>query len=391
MKPGKTLFFDIRFGASGDMLLGSLIDAGLPLEALEKQLSTIPLEGWSFETEKVTLHHYSGTRFRVHCREESAHRTLNDIEPLIEKSSLSPRAKHLAKETFKLLARAEGTVHGIDPGKVHFHEVGAADSIIDIAGFFGAMDILEIDEILYGSIPLSQGSVKSQHGLLPLPSPAVCELSKGLRVTMSDVEAELITPTAVAILKTSGMQLTGIQPSRTFFSTGTGFGSRDYGFPSFTRAMILQGDEDTGDYLVEITSSIDDMQGEIYPYLSEILFEAGALDVYLTPLIMKKGRPGILLTVLCDPGKADDLKKIIFSETTSIGIRTTGVWREKLERFTEEIEVEGHPVRIKISKYRGEIASVKPEYEDVKKIAKKTGIPIRKLIQRVLKEYHDKK
>lgn len=382
-----TIFFDIRFGASGDMLLASLVDAGLSLDTLKEQLSSINLPAWSFEAEKISRHHFSGTRLAVHCSEESAPRTISDIEKIIESSALSSSAKRRAMEIFALLARAEGTVHGIDPGDVHFHEVGAADSILDIAGFCAAMDILNVDEIFYNSIPLSQGSVASQHGRLPLPSPAVLELSKELRVVMTDAEGELITPTAMAILKSLGTQIKKMQPSRTLIATGTGFGGRDYGFPSYTRALLMRADESQGDILMEITCSIDDMEGELYPYISEKLFQAGALDVYLTPLVMKKGRPGILLTALCETDRADDVKNIIFRETTTIGVRSSTVWREKLPRHTEEIMIEGFPVRMKISKYSDEIISVKPEYEDIKKIAEATGIPVRKLMQKAMEKH----
>jgi hypothetical protein len=282
-------------------------------------------------------------------------------------------------------------VHGSSLEEVHFHEVGAADSIIDIVGFCAAMDILSIDAIWYGDIPFSHGSVSSQHGMLPLPSPAVSELAKGARVLMTDFEGELITPTALALLRSLGTQISHGKPPTTLRATGTGFGTRDYGFPSFTRAFILETVSSKGDFLAEIVCAIDDMDGQLYPYISEKLFAAGALDVYLTPLVMKKGRPGILLTALCEPQQEDFIKDVLFYETSTIGVRRHEVWREKLSREMKEIIIEGQPVRIKLSSYRGETVNIKPEFDDIRNIAESTGIPLKEVMKKALDEFEKRR
>lgn len=388
MAKGKTVFFDVRFGASGDMLLASLIDASLPVGELISALSSIPLDSWSIEAKKIVRNHFAGTQLLVTCSDETSHRTLSQIVSMLEKSSLPSCAVRNAINTFNALARAESLVHGIPPENVHFHEIGAADSIIDIAGFCAAIDMLGIEKILYNEIPLSRGCIATQHGQLPLPSPAVCELAEGARVVLSDFEGELITPTAVALLRTLGTQSIGNNKSATLLFTGRGFGNRDYGFPSFTRAFILENSDAEGDLLTEISCAIDDMNPQIFPHVSEKLFAAGALDVYLTPLMMKKGRPGFHLTVLCTPDAEESLKDIIFRETTTIGVRIQTMWREKLSRSTEEILFEGFSVRMKISRYRNEITNIKPEYEDIKRIADATGKPAKELLEKVLEAYH---
>ncbi len=388
MVANKTVFFDIRFGASGDMLLASLIDAGLRIDELISTLSSIPIDGWSIEPKKIVRNHFAGTQLLVTCDEESSTRTLSLIISMLEKSSLAPRAKKNAIATFTSLAHAESRVHGIAPGEVHFHEIGAKDSILDIAGFCAAMDILGIEKIFYNEIPFSRGSIASRHGILPLPSPALSELSRGARVVMTDFEGELITPTAAALLRSLGLQLTRSVSPATLLCSGIGFGTCEYTFPSFTRAFILlEVKSGEGDFLTEIVCAIDDMNLQIFPHVLEKLLAAGALDVYLTPLVMKKGRPGFLLTALCNPSDEDALKRIIFRETTTIGVRIQTMWREKLERSTEEITIEGHIVRMKISRHSDYITNIKPEYEDIKKIADATGKPLRELMEQAIKVY----
>ncbi len=387
MTTGKIVFFDVRFGASGDMLLASLIDAGLSIDTLISVLSSIPLHGWKIEAKKIVRNHFSGTQLFVSCSDEASERTLSQIVVMLEKSSLSQRAKHNAINTFNTLARAESIAHGISPEEVHFHEIGAADSIIDIAGFCAAMELLCIEKILYNEIPLSRGCIATRHGQIPLPSPAVTELAQGARVVLTEYEGELITPTAVALLRTLGTQTFADMTSATLLFTGRGFGTRENEFPSFTRAFILEENIAEGDLLVEITCAIDDMNPQLFPHLLEKLFAEGALDAYLTPLLMKKGRPGFLLTALSTPDKEESMKQIIFRETTTIGVRLQNIWREKLSRSTEEIQLEGFSVRIKISRYRDEIMNVRPEYEDIKKIADATGKPIKELMEKAVAEY----
>ncbi|MCX7678069.1 MAG: nickel pincer cofactor biosynthesis protein LarC [Spirochaetes bacterium] len=380
----KRIFFDISFGASGDMLLASLIDAGLSIEALKNSLSTLPIHGWDIDAKKIVKYNFSGTALTVSHNDKSASRNLAEILSIIDNSALSANAKAMSKNAFTILAQAEAAVHGTSIENVHFHEVGAIDSIIDIIGFSVAMDILGIDEIMFGDVPFTQGSIHSSHGMLPVPAPAVIELAKGLRVIFAPHRGEIVTPTAMAVLRAVGSQITNNMTSLALIAHGIGFGTREYDCPSFTRAFILQDSNEEGDFLEELICVLDDLNPQCIPYVSEKLFAAGARDVYFSQIIMKKGRPGVLLTVLCDHHKREEIKNIIFLETTTIGIRQHTIWREKLTTSFKEILLEGHRVRMKISHDKNAITNIMPEYEDVKKVAEITGIPLRELLRKAI-------
>lgn len=391
MQKSKSVYFDIRFGASGDMLVASLIDAGLPIEALLQTLKSLPLDDWQIYAEKKIKNQLLGTKFLVICDETKVERNLSTILSIIEKSNLSERSKKNASAAFTVLARAEAAVHGISIENVHFHEVGAIDSIIDIAAFSVALDILKIDEVIFGEIPFTEGYIQASHGHLPVPPPAVVELAKGMKVTFVPHHGEIITPTALALLTSIGTQKNFSQISGILNAHGIGFGNREYEFPSFTRAFIIENPKEEGDFLMEIVCAIDDINPQCIPYISERLFEAGALDVYCSQIVMKKNRPGILLTVLCYHQQLENLKKIIFRESTTIGIRVQPIWREKLSTQFKEIVLEGFPVRMKVSSYKGTVTNVMPEFEDIKKVALATNIPLKILIQSSMEIFHKEK
>lgn len=387
MKSEKSLVFDVQFGASGDMLLAALADLGLDLQSLEKTLAGLPVKGWRISAEKITRGNFAGRRFLVECQDEEHERSLSDIAAIINNGRLPGRAAARAVSVFESLAGAEASAHGVSPDEVHFHEVGALDSIIDIVGFCAALEILGLDGFFYGDIPLGQGTVASRHGEIPLPSPAVVALVKGRSVIFTDRRGELITPTAAAILTTLGTQAPGPGTGATVLASGTGFGSREYPFPSCTRAFLVDTRAGGRESVSQLECNIDDMNPQIYPYLVELLLAGGALDAYCTPVIMKKGRPGTMVTVIAETGNTGPLRDILYRETSTLGIRELPVSREKLERSFEEVSIEGCAVRIKVARRGGSVVNVQPEFEDCKTAAEKTGLALKVVMERARAAY----
>ena len=375
------ILFDISLGASGDMLLGALLDAGLPLEKLKDGLALLNLPGWDIRPERVNRHGVAGTRAGITAEEEPDHRHLGDIERIIGTSGLPRRTADSIISVFRRLAAAEAAVHETTPERVHFHETGALDSIIDISAFCIALELLNANRVFFTEFRFGRGTVQCAHGTLPVPVPAVVELTKGFRAAFTDREGELVTPTGAALLTTLGTEYNG----RSFVSKhyGTGFGTRNYPFPSQVRALITDS-AGMEEGIVQIECNIDDMNPQIYPHLIDLIFAAGALDAYLTPLVMKKGRPGILLTVIAGRELSDALKKIVFRETTTIGIREFPVRREKLDRKTESVFIGGREVRLKISFMDEGIVNVHPEYEDCRALAVETGRPLEEIMREAL-------
>ncbi len=390
MKNDRCLIFDIQFGASGDMLLAALVDLGLEPKTLTGALRGLPVDGWSITAEKINRHHFSGTKLTVSCPDEAHERGLLEIGEILHDSSLSPTALEKALHVFEVLAAAEAEVHGITPDKVHFHEVGALDSILDIAAFCAAMDILNVRAINYGDIFLGKGTVPSRHGELPQPAPAVCALVRGKSVVFTERNGEIITPTAAAILTALGSQLTGPLTPAALISSGRGFGTREYPFPSYTRAFLTERNSLRGDDLIQLECNIDDMNPQIYPRLIDLLLEHGALDAYCIPLIMKKGRPGTGVVVISEPADSSGMKEIIYRETSTLGIREIGVRREKLDRGFEKIDIPGGTVRIKTACLGGKTINAQPEFEDCRSIADKTGTPLKLVLEQAMREYYRK-
>ncbi|HQQ50833.1 MAG TPA: nickel pincer cofactor biosynthesis protein LarC, partial [Spirochaetota bacterium] len=305
-------------------------------------------------------------------------------------TSCSDTVKNNATAIFETLATAESEVHGISKDEVHFHEVGAVDSIIDILAFCIAIEYLNIDAIYYSNFALGSGTITTQHGVIPLPAPAVIKLTHNKLVTFTLKNGELTTPTAAAILVTLGTQ----QPSFSgcITATGIGFGTRDYGFPGYTRTILLDKvhEEESNcqhEVLHVIECNIDDMNPELVPFVADMLLEAGALDVYYHQVIMKKGRPGVVLWALCTMEKTDTLQKIIFSQTTTLGARAYPVNRSSLPRQVQTVTVYGEKVTIKLTSRYNEL-SPKPEFEDCKRLALKTGKTVRTIMEEALKEYY---
>jgi hypothetical protein len=372
-------YFDCFSGISGDMILGALIDAGLDLHQLESELSKLKISGYTLKTEKTTRKRLSGTRFTVNTEEDHAERHLGDIEEIIDCSDLGDDIKASSKAIFNELARVEAKIHNSDPGKVHFHEIGGLDSIIDIIGALIGMKLLGIEAVYASTIPVGTGFVKCAHGTLPLPAPATLELLKGIPVYASGLEKELVTPTGIAILKHMARSF-GVIPKMEIRRIGYGAGSRDLKIPNLLRIWVGETDEKIEyekDEVIIIETNLDDMNPEFIGYASEKLLERGALDVFTTPIFMKKNRPGIQLSVLITPDKLEETLSIVFAETTSLGIRLHRLERKKLPREIITVETAFGPVKVKVSQSSQEIKNISPEYEDCKKIAVKQGIPLR--------------
>jgi pyridinium-3,5-bisthiocarboxylic acid mononucleotide nickel chelatase len=388
-KPMTFAYFDCFSGISGDMTLGALVDAGVSIDALRAELARLDLSGYEINAEKVLRSGISATKVHV-VIENKTHesRHLSDIIRIIDGSSLSSAVRTKSSRIFKRLADAEAKVHGTSPDKIHFHEVGAVDAIVDIVGAVIGLELLGITNIMTSAINVGSGTVQTAHGLLPIPAPATVELLKGIPLYQSFIEFELATPTGAAIAGTLGTSA-GPLPQMKVDRIAYGAGDKDFpGRPNVLRLMIgelaASYEEDTS---VIIETNIDDMNPQIYDHLIEKLMRQGAQDVYLTPIIMKKGRPAILVSVLSDKAKSTALIDSLFRETTSIGVRIQEVGRNKLVREIQEIETVYGKIRIKISKRGNDILTATPEYEDCRSIAEQNKVPLKTVMDEARNQF----
>ena len=374
-------YFDCFAGASGDMILGALLDAGLEPEVWQGELNKLDLPGYELKVERVQKQGIAATAVRVLASEGSPERHLAEIEELIGTSQLPAEVKETSVEVFRRLAVAEARVHGTTPDRIHFHEVGGVDAIIDIVGSVVGLWLLGIEEIYASALPLGHGFVDCAHGRLPLPAPATVELLQGVPVLSRDVEGELVTPTGAAILTTLAKGF-GPFPPMTVEKIGYGAGQRDFPFPNLLRLLVgtisptLDARMET---LTLLEANIDDLNPEFYGHLMERLFAAGALDVYLTPVQMKKNRPGTILSVTCLPAQAEALAALVFAETTTIGLRQQEVQRWALARERVEVETPYGLVGVKVARLGGKVMTVSPEYEDCRRLALESGLPLKEI------------
>ena len=374
----KILYFDCFAGVSGDMILGSLIDSGLDLRLLQGELEKLDLTGYSISAQKVIKNGITGTSFRVDVNTHQHVRNYTDIIRLINSSPLDPRVKDDACAIFTLLGRTEAAVHGVDLDRVHFHEVGAVDSIIDICGAAIGINESGVQQAYCSPINTGSGTVQTAHGVLPVPAPATARLLEGMSAYSTGTIAELATPTGAAILKhycgkSSSMPLMEITAS------GYGAGTRDLDFPNMLR--IFRGNTNTAagteEQIIELETNIDDMNPEMFSHLFDTLYSKGAIDVTVIPAYMKKNRPGHILKVLTARGKEQPVMSQIFRETTSSGIRFREVSRVILERKTIEVQTEYGSIRVKIHGHEGETVTVSPEYEDCRMQSEKNNVPVK--------------
>jgi hypothetical protein len=383
------VYFDCFSGISGDMILGALVDAGVSIETLRSELEKLQLPGYEITALKVRRGGIAATKVHV-CLEnkEQPARHLSDIRTLIQKSSLPSSVQAASIRIFGRLAEAEAEVHGTTPDHVHFHEVGAVDAIVDIVGSVIGLELLGITEVRSSPINLGSGTVTTAHGTLPVPAPATAELLKGVPSYGSPIPFELTTPTGAVILTTLGASF-GPLPGMKVQTVAYGAGGRDLaGQPNVLRLMLGELDANyQEDSSIVVETNIDDMNPQVYDYVIEKLMQAGAHDVYLTPIIMKKGRPAILLSILTEKTRMDALLEVLFKETTSIGVRIREIGRKKLQREIREVETAYGKIRIKISSRGNEILTATPEYEDCRRIAEEKNIPLKQVMEEARNAY----
>ncbi len=376
-------YFDCFSGISGDMTLGALVDAGVAIDVLRSELEKLDLPGYEITALKVMRSGISATKVHV-CIEEKEQpvRHLSDIRTIIEASALSSSVKQKSILIFERLAAAEAKVHATTPDKVHFHEVGAVDAIVDIVGSVIGIELLGITTIAGSAINLGSGSIKTMHGILPVPAPATAELLKGIPSYGSSVPFELTTPTGAAILSTLGSSF-GPMPRMNVDRIAYGAGGKEIENQPNVLRLMTGGPASSynEDRSIVIETNIDDMNPQLYEHVIDKLMQQGAHDAYLTPIIMKKGRPAVLLSVLTDSGKEDIVLDTIFRETTSIGVRIQEVGRKKLSREIQIVDTTYGKIRVKVSKRGEEILTATPEYEDCRKIAEKKQAPLKTVME----------
>lgn len=380
----RTLYFDCFAGASGNMILAGLIDLGVGVDELRTELAKLPLEGYEIITNRVDRSGIASTHVEVRVPVEKGHRHLRHIREILDNSTLSPGVKDRALAIFTNLAAAEAKVHGIDIEKVHFHEVGAMDAIIDIVGACIGFEMLGIERFECSSIHVGSGFVTMEHGKFPVPPPAVAELLAGKPIYSTEITGELITPTGAAIIATVCTSY-GPLSELSVEKTGYGAGTREYkDFPNSLRLMLgesaseaaVRGSESFPD-LVMLETNIDDISPQIFGYVMERALSIGALDCWFTPIQMKKNRPATMVSILTTAEKKESLIEMLYAETTTLGIRQTSVQRDELERRIIEAETEYGKICVKIAERNGVVINAMPEYDDVADAARKNGIPFR--------------
>ncbi|MBD3218151.1 MAG: nickel pincer cofactor biosynthesis protein LarC [candidate division Zixibacteria bacterium] len=365
----KTLIFDPFSGCAGDMILGAMVSAGVDFGALKSELKKLNLGNYTLEKSEVMRHHISSVKVDVKTGEEHAHRHLKDIYEIIDKSSFGETIKDNARRIFSRLADAESVAHNTSPEKIHFHEVGAVDAIVDIVGSCVAIEMLGVEKVYSRPISLGGGFIKAAHGNMPVPAPATAELVKGFPTVFRKVNHELTTPTGAAVITTLAKPLQNIAEYE-IESIGYGAGSRDLEeLPNFLRVFVA---DPSGSYeydkILQIETNIDNQNPEVFSFIFEGLFELGAKDLFTVPIQMKKNRPGTLLTVLCSPDDKDKMTEFIFANSTTSGMRYCLLDRTKLKRSSEMIETSFGPVKTKVYHFAGK-ERYYPEYEDLKRLA----------------------
>ncbi len=373
----KTLYFDCFAGASGNMILGALVALGVSADDLRAELARLGLPPFEIEIEKRDKSGISAVHVNVVIPDEKAHRHLGQIEKIIGESPLSDAVKSRAMRIFETLAEAEATVHGIDVAKVHFHEVGALDAIIDIVGACIGFEILAVERFVCSKIHVGSGFVTMAHGKFPVPPPAVAELLKNAPIYSTEIAGELITPTGAAIIATV-CESFGPMPEMTLQKTAYGAGTRDYDyFPNVLRLMIGESGGDNGESkLLLIETNLDDISAQTLGYAMERAFAAGALDCWFTPIQMKKNRPATMLSILCDCGLKEPMLDILYTETTTLGARVSEVGRDCLSRNLIRVRTRFGEIDVKVAKYKGQVVSAKPEFDQLRMFAEQSGIPL---------------
>ncbi len=375
----KTLYFDCFAGASGDMILGAMVAAGVNPEQLKEQIGLLGIEGYEIDFNTVDRSGISSTYARVQVRHEHKHRHLSDILKIIYESRLSDSVKDRAAKIFSRLAEAEACVHNEPIERVHFHEVGALDAIIDVVGAAICFDLLGVERFISSPLHVGSGTVNMDHGRFPVPPPAVAELLKGAPIYSTDIVGELVTPTGAAIITTVCEQFGRIPPLK-LLGTGYGAGTREYEkFPNVLRVLFGedQATTSTSERLWMLETNMDDISPQILGHVMDRAFELGALDCYFTSVQMKKNRPGVLLSILCRDEQKGVLTELLFAETTTLGIRSYEVERRALDRAIMQVETRYGPIDVKVAQLNGHVLKEMPEYDQCRRAALAAGVPLR--------------
>lgn len=400
----KTLYFDCFAGASGNMVLGALLALGIEPEAISEEVKKIALSEFELRISEETRAGIRAVHVEVLCSEEKTHRNLPEIRRIIENAGLKVRVKERSLGIFEQLAAAEARIHGIDPEEVHFHEVGAMDAIIDVVGSCIGFEMLEIERFICSEINIGSGFIEIAHGKYPVPPPAVVELLRGKPIYSNGIEGELITPTGAAIITTLCDRF---GPLDKFFpeEIGYGAGTRDYeNFPNALR-LIRGITRETGEPsapapvtssghhlvaiedLVLLETNLDDVSPEILGFVMSRAISEGALDCWFTAIQMKKNRPATKISILGRSDERDKFSRLLFTQTSTLGVRITEIKRESLPRETRRIETEFGPVEVKIARFEDRIVNIKPEYEQIRRIALKSDLSITEIEERVIRAY----
>jgi uncharacterized protein (TIGR00299 family) protein len=385
----KIVYFDCPSGAAGDMIMAALVDAGAPFEALRDGLRGLDLGGWELVRHEVRRGDFRASKVDVEidAGAHRHHRTLGDILAILERSRLPASVIERARRIFERLADAEARVHGTTRERVHFHDVGAVDAIVDVTGGVLGLHLLGVESVYVSPLPLGGGFVDGPHGRMPVPGPGTVELLRGFPVVDTGVRFELVTPTGAAILTTLARPAAR-PPAMTLTGVGYGAGTRDIpGTPNVLRCFVGEpADGGATETVVQVETTIDDMSPQLYEPLVDRLFEAGALDVFLTPVVMKRGRPGTVVTALCAPERVSDVRRALFEESCTIGVRWSEWRRTALPREIVTLTTSFGPIPFKISRLEGRVVTVTPEFADVVRIAKAKALPAREVLDRARAE-----
>ncbi|MQA34081.1 nickel pincer cofactor biosynthesis protein LarC [Modestobacter roseus] len=372
-------WLDLAAGASGDMLLGALVDGGVPLEIMARAVAALPVEPVVLTAEPVTRHGLGATRVHVRAPGASIHRTWADVRQLLADAALSGPVRDGALEVFARLADAEGRVHRVPPDAVHFHEVGALDALADVVGVVAGFEHLGLERLTASPVALGSGTVHGAHGVVPVPGPAVLELLRGVPVTAGSVPAETCTPTGAALLVSRVQDWTTLPPMRVE-RVGSGAGGRDpREHPNLVRLVLGHQTGQPDNLLLE--TNVDDLDPRLWPGVLADLLAAGASDAWLSPILMKKGRPAHTLSALCRPETLAAVQDIVVGSTTSIGMRLSPVQKIALDRQQSTVEVLGGRVGVKVASTAGEVVNVSVEFEDVAALARRSGLPVKEVLR----------
>lgn len=393
----KTVYFDCFAGISGNMLLGAFLDAGVPEERLRSELAKLNVTGYELKIQRVIkqgiaavhadvelVHHHHHHDHEHHHEHHHHHRYLPDIYAILDQSALAQAVKDNSKKIFLCLAEAEAKVHGTTVDKIHFHEVGAIDSIVDIVGAAFCLHYLGIEKVCASRLQTGSGFVQCSHGQMPVPAPATAELLRNIPYYNGNTEKELVTPTGAAFLAAFGTEFGAIPAGFLSHTIGYGAGGWDLDFPNVLRVHVGELEQAEEAQMLVIEANIDDLNPQIYEYVMEKLLALGARDVWMTPIIMKKSRPATMLSVLAEGPLMESIAACLFAETSTIGLRHYPVQRQIADRVTKKITTPWGEASVKVSSYQNKICNIAPEFEDCRKLAEEHNIPLKQIQQQVL-------